>query len=200
MRPQSGSRYWMNSNNPLFYKTVHEDDTLLIVDKPQGLATTPGRSFYLCEYVFAKTNESFHYYSLQMKTEKVIKYYTAVVRGCPKVQNGIITLAIAHHHKSKKKMAVADGTVRYRGKPQQAVTRWKLLRLHEQGAILEIMLKKGVRHQIRVHLSAAGMPIAGDKLYGETTSGFFNHQLYATGVKLVTIQGKKLVLKIEAPF
>ncbi|MBN1797527.1 MAG: RNA pseudouridine synthase [Spirochaetales bacterium] len=223
----------MNINNPHFYNRVYEDDSLLILDKAQGLATAPGRKRQLCEYVFsdypalalvkgyksgeggllnrldnetgglvlfAKTNEAFRYYSLQMKAQKVIKYYTAVVRGSPKAQSGIITFPLAHHHKSKKKMAVADGTARYRSKPQEAVTRWKLLRLHKQGAVLEIMIKKGVRHQIRVHLAAAGMPIVGDKLYNKEDSAFAFHLLYATGVELKTDQGKKLVLKINAPF
>jgi len=223
----------MNSKKSSLYNVIFGDSFLLIVDKPQGLATTPGPKQHLCEYVFAdypalaevkgykkaeggllnrldnetgglvlfaKTNEAFRYYALQMKEEKVIKYYTAVVEGIPGTARGLITLPIAHHHKSKKKMVVVDGTVKYRSRLQNAVTEWKLLSLHKQGAVLEIVIKKGVRHQIRVHLAYEGMPVAGDKLYNNISSAFSHHQLYATGVKLHTSRGKKLILKINAPF
>jgi 23S rRNA pseudouridine1911/1915/1917 synthase len=222
----------MNSKQH-FYKKIYEDDFLLIVDKPQGLATASGPQHYLCEYIFddcpalagvkgyksgeggllnrldnetggliffAKTDKAFSYYSLQMKEEKVIKYYTAVVQGVPETQQGIITLPLAHHYKNKKRMVIADGSLAYRGKPQPAVTAWKLLHRCQQGAVLEIMIKKGVRHQIRVHLAAAGLPVAGDNLYNNTPSEYVYHQLYATGVELLSLQGEKLVFKIEAPF
>jgi 23S rRNA pseudouridine1911/1915/1917 synthase len=222
----------MNSKQH-FYKKIYEDDSLLIVDKPQGLATATGAQHHLCEYLFddypvlagvkgyktgeggllnrldnetgglvffAKSDEAFSYYSLQMKTEKVLKYYTALVQGVPETQEGTITLPIAHHFKNKKRMVIADGKFAYRGKPQPAVSEWKLLYRCRQGVVLEIMIKKGVRHQIRVHLAAAGMPVAGDNLYNDIPSAYSYHQLYATGVSLRSLEGEQLELKIEAPF
>lgn len=234
------------------FRVVFEDDSIFIVDKPQGLATTPGKNPSLCEEVFAllpdlavvkgykpgeggllhrldnetgglvlfaKTGQAFRYYTLQMKEEKIIKHYTAVVTRKPPAESGIITVPIAHHFKSKKKMVVAAGRdtvpgsitrgsgarpVKYRGRPQPAQTQWRVIGPHEYGFLLKVTITKGVRHQIRVHLAYAGMPIAGDKLYylrGEAeTPELPRHLLYASGIEFSSFRGKQVNLKIPAAF
>jgi 23S rRNA pseudouridine1911/1915/1917 synthase len=237
----------MNSPAPFTLKTAFEDDSLLIVDKPQGLAATPGRRPSLCEQVFAaypalamvrgykpgeggllnrldnetgglvlfaKSDRAFEYYTAQMRAEQIVKYYTAVVARKPPAGSGIISAPIAHHAKSKKRMVVVDAGnasigqstrgLRYRGKPQTAVTRWKLAGIHEHGFVLDVLITKGVRHQIRVHLAYAGMPIAGDKLYrlpGNTSESHITcHLLYARGVRFKTCSGKTIDIEVSIPF
>ncbi len=50
--------------------------------------------------------------------------------------------------------------------PREAVTHFELLELLPRHALLEIRLETGRTHQIRVHLAAVGLPVAGDRVYG----------------------------------
>jgi 23S rRNA pseudouridine1911/1915/1917 synthase len=217
----------------LHYKLVFEDDSILIVDKPQGMATTPGRRDHLCGQVFtdfpslsrvkghrkgeggllnrldnetgglvffAKTDAAFAYYALQMKGEKILKYYTAVVEGKPKQAGGVVDFPLAHHAKDKKRMVAAGSSSRHRGRPQRASTEWRFVRDDLRGSVILAVIKKGVRHQIRVHLAHAGIPIVGDKLYNKKPAGHEYHLLYATGVEFLAMEGKVVKVTIQAPF
>lgn len=217
------------------YSIIYEDDSILLINKPQGLATTPGAIKNLCEMIFedypylarvngykineggllnrldnetggiiffAKNDEAFWYYSKQMKSEKIEKIYTAVVNGIPHDKNGIIDIPIAHHYKSNKKMVAVFENAKFRGHPQPAKTFWKLIKTNNSISILEIMIKKGVRHQIRLHLAQIGLPIIGDKLYNKNnqSSQFANHLLYANGVRFFSKAQEKIQLFIDVPF
>jgi 23S rRNA pseudouridine1911/1915/1917 synthase len=220
-------------STPLTYKLIFEDDSIFIVDKPQGMATASGQLKHLCGQVFAdfpylsevkgyrkgeggllnrldnetgglvlfaKTDQAFSYYNAQMKSEKIVKYYTAVVQGNPRQASGILDFPIAHHEKNKKRMVVVNAAAHYRSQPRRAVTEWRLVKGGLPCSVLRVVIRKGVRHQIRVHLAYTGMPIVGDKLYNKNRSKHTYHLLYATGVKFVSMAGGKVVLNIKAPF
>ena len=96
-------------------------------------------------------------YALQQKTAR--KTYRALVWGHPVPARGTIDLALARDPKDGRKMrAAADG------KP--SVTRYETLRRYPALADLRLSPETGRTHQIRVHVSAKGHPIAGDDFYG----------------------------------
>ena len=98
-------------------------------------------------------------------------------------------------------MIVILDKTRYRGKPQDAKTLWKLVKIYNKYSIIKVIIQKGVRHQIRVHLSYLGLPIIGDKLYNENQyKNINNHLLYASGVKFISMEGKNIELSINVPF
>lgn len=217
---------------------VYEDNSILVINKPQGLATGSGKKENLCNFIFnekphllsvkgykkeeagllnrldnetggivllAKSDKAFQYYHNEMKKCKIEKIYIAVVSGIPEEQKGIIKYPIAHHKTKIKKMVIDDGKSKnkYRGKPQKAVTEWRLLESRKEISILEVKIKKGVRHQIRIHLSYIGLPIIGDKLYNnhKTDYSFENHLLYANGIRFIPYGLKKQIeIFIEVPF
>lgn len=77
-------------------------------------------------------------------------------------QTGLLTFPIVH--KSSKKMAVLlpDKKIHYHGKPLPAETHYEKL----NNRLVRCKIKKGVRHQIRLHMATAGAPLIGDTLYG----------------------------------
>lgn len=98
--------------------------------------------------------------ALQERTAK--KTYRALVWGHPVPARGTIDLALARDPKDGRKMRVAPD-----GKP--SVTGYETLKRYPSLADLRLTPETGRTHQIRVHLSAKGHPIAGDDFYGGAT-------------------------------
>ena len=98
--------------------------------------------------------------ALQQKTAK--KTYRALVWGHPVPARGRIDLSLARDPKDGRKMRVEKD-----GKP--SVTNYETLRRYASLADLRLSPETGRTHQIRVHLSATGHPIAGDDFYGGAT-------------------------------
>ena len=98
--------------------------------------------------------------ALQQRTAK--KAYRALAWGHPVPARGTIDLALARDPKDGRKMRVAAD-----GKP--SVTGYETLKRYPSLADLRLSPETGRTHQIRVHLSAKGHPIAGDDFYGGAT-------------------------------
>ena len=94
----------------------------------------------------------------QFKKRTIKKIYHAILVGILKENFLEINLPIGRHNLYRKKM-----TVREDGK--EALTYIKVLRRFKNHTLAEINLKTGRTHQIRVHSSYKGFPIAGDKIY-----------------------------------
>ncbi|MBI3180272.1 MAG: RNA pseudouridine synthase, partial [Deltaproteobacteria bacterium] len=115
--------------------------------------------------LFARTSAGYSEFRARMRAGEVRKTYLALVLG-PLRGQGSVDLPIAHHAKSRRRMlAVRPGMRHFRGKPRPARTEYRVLATRGGHALVEAVITKGARHQIRVHLAALGHPIAGDALY-----------------------------------
>ena len=109
--------------------------------------------------LLAKTAEAHRALSLALQERRARKTYRALVWGRPVPAAGTIALPLARDPKDGRKMRVSA-----EGKPSS--TRYTTLRRFSSLADLELHPETGRTHQIRVHLSALGHPIAGDDFYG----------------------------------
>lgn len=110
--------------------------------------------------VVAKTARAHHELSRQFKTRTTEKRYLALVHGIPQAQHGCIDLPVGRHPSDRKKMSTISPSGR------KACTLWRIIEKFRESALLEIDLKTGRTHQIRVHCKAIGHPVVGDPVYG----------------------------------
>jgi len=110
--------------------------------------------------VAAKNDHAHRSLSDQFREHTIKRVYLALVFGSPRQDKGKIETAIGRHPVDRKRMS---GTAR-RGK--KAVTHWYAINRFQGVTLMRIRLETGRTHQIRVHFSEAGHPLAGDKVYG----------------------------------
>lgn len=99
----------------------------------------------------------------QFEERRVQKVYLAVVRGRPASAHGTIDLPLVPDKSSAVRLKLTTGVA---GDGLSAITHWRVLRGNSRHSLLEIRPETGRTHQIRVHMSAMGCPLVGDKLYG----------------------------------
>jgi len=110
--------------------------------------------------VIAKNAHAQEDIAKQMRQDRVIKKYLAVVQGIIKNDSGMIDAPIGHPDPEK----VSRGVI-HSGQPSK--TFYTTLERYEKGySLAELQLKTGRTHQIRVHMAHIGHPVAGDRLYG----------------------------------
>lgn len=113
--------------------------------------------------LFAKTKEAAASCSAQVQDGRMKKEYVAVVSPVPKEKAALLTDYLLRDGKTNSSKVVEKGM---RG-AKRSQLEYTLLEEDEQGqALLAIHLMTGRHHQIRVQLSHAGMPILGDRKYG----------------------------------
>ncbi len=170
---------------------AHLDAGLVVVDKPAGLLSVPGRgpSRADCAWsrVLALAPDALIVHRLDMATSglllfgrgadlqralsiafaerRVHKRYIAVVEGCPQQDAGEIDLPLSADWPNRPRQQVDVS----RGKP--SLTRWRVLA--REGGCTRLALEPvtGRSHQLRVHAAAMGWPIVGDSLYGRPHAG-----------------------------
>ena len=167
---------------------IHKDEHLLVVNKPPGLLSVPGKSLdkqdCLINRLHSKFSELLVVHRLDMDTSgliifarsldiqrklssefekrKIKKKYIAWVEGKIAENDGEINLPIRKDmNQSLPPMHVVDY---HRGK--QATTRWQVSRRDSLKTRLELFPLTGRSHQLRVHLKEIGHPIIGDPIYG----------------------------------
>ncbi len=107
----------------------------------------------------AKDNSTHKKLALAFAKQDIVRKYHAICLGVLKDKRGKIDLPIGRDKNNRQKNAVrADG--------KQAVSFYKLLDTSQNFSLVEVELKTGRTHQIRVHMSAIGHPVLGDELYG----------------------------------
>jgi len=110
----------------------------------------------------AKNNKAHEFLANQIKEKTAVKKYLAIVKGVIKDDSGTINLPVGRHLKQPHKMAVVDLSNGGRA----SVTEFKVLERFKDSTYLELDLRTGRTHQIRVHLSYLKHPIVNDALYG----------------------------------
>lgn len=95
----------------------------------------------------------------ELKAQKSLRKYWAIVHGNLPNDRGVIEAPIGRSDKDRKKQAVTA-----KGKP--ALTRFHVLERFGDYSLVELQLETGRTHQIRVHMAYIGHPVAGDKSYG----------------------------------
>ena len=167
-------------------RLVHIDETLIVADKPAGLLSVPGRSIEkqasLLTYlqagypeveavhrldmdtsgliVFARGKQAAGTLGNAFLTQAVTKTYHALVRGHPSEEGGRIELPIGRDWHMRPLRCIDRQT----GRP--ACTDWWLEQRRGPDSLLRLKPRTGRTHQLRLHLSAIGHPILGDRFYG----------------------------------
>jgi len=111
--------------------------------------------------IVAKNNIAHARLSAAFQNREIQKTYLALVHGKPARDTAAIDLAVGRHPTLRTKMAAG------RPRGRAAHTEYKVLEHYRGFALLELKIKTGRTHQIRVHLSAIGHPVVGDDVYGE---------------------------------
>ncbi len=125
--------------------------------------------------VIAKTNYAHEKIAEQIKNRTTKKIYIALVKGIIKEEKGVIDMPIGRSLTDRKKMAVIKSG-------RNAHTEFKVLdRFTEGYTLVEVALKTGRTHQIRVHMAQIGHPVVGDSTYssGKNPFGLTSQMLHS---------------------
>lgn len=107
----------------------------------------------------AKNNQAHQELSTQLKAQKNLRQYVALVHGVIKEDSGVINAPIGRSPRDRKKQAtVADG--------RPAITHFTVVERFKHYTLVNCRLETGRTHQIRVHMQYIGHPLVGDPLYG----------------------------------
>ena len=174
---------------------VYEDDDLLVVNKPRGMVVHPAAGnyngtlvnalLYHCGdslsgingvirpgivhridkdtsglLIVAKNDFAHEKLAAQIKEHSFKRQYRTVVHGKFRELNGTVDAPIGRSPKDRKKMCVTQKNSR------SAVTHYEVISQGDKFSFLKVTLETGRTHQIRVHMSHIGHPVAGDMVYG----------------------------------
>lgn len=110
--------------------------------------------------IVAKNNIAHARLSKAFQDRQIQKSYLALVHGTPPRATGTIELSVGRHPTIRTKMAAGNP------KGRSAYSEYRLTEHLGGFSLLEVKIKTGRTHQIRVHLSAIGHPVVGDDVYG----------------------------------
>ena len=144
--------------------------------------------------VVAKNNKSHMFLSELLKSHDIKREYIAVAEGIINENKGTIDLPIGRHPVDRKKMAVRAENSR------EAITHFEVVDRLEGHSLVVCNLETGRTHQIRVHLSHIGHPVAGDPLYGlRENHGMTGQALHARKLTFIHPSSGKTVSFEAAP-
>jgi len=148
--------------------------------------------------IIARNNSSFDFLKKQFQERKVVKKYLALVFGKVKDKKGVITKSISFSKKDRKKRSPLLDE-----KSKKAWTEYSVLKYFNNFTLLEVGIKTGRTHQIRVHLASIGHPIAGDSQYKFKRqippSNLKRQFLHAAVLKIKLPSGKMMEFNSELP-
>ncbi len=178
---------------PMDLRIAYEDEHLLVVDKPAGLVVhpAPGHATGTLVHgllalgaaaggdeerpgivhrldrdtsglmVVARSVEAHRRLEKLVRRRRLERHYQALVCGRPQSHRGTIEAPIGRDRNDPTRHSLDTTT------PRDAVTHFELVELLPRHALLDVGLETGRTHQIRVHLAAIDLPVAGDPVYGK---------------------------------
>jgi tRNA pseudouridine32 synthase/23S rRNA pseudouridine746 synthase len=181
--PDAGTFVYAPPDVPVV--VLHHDSAIVVVDKPAGLLSVPGRGEALADclitrlrrvfpdallvhrldldtsgvMVFALTKAAQVSLGQQFEGRGVKKVYVARLMGELGQKTGTVDLPIIVDWPNRPRQHVNHDT----GKP--AVTDWRVVRAGDGETRVRLMPRTGRTHQLRVHMQALGHAILGDRLY-----------------------------------
>ena len=192
-------------------EVVYEDEDIFVINKPAGMVVHPAPGHHTGTLVHAllgrggtwssaggaarpgivhrldkgtsglivvaRNDVSHRKLAEQLKDRSLSRTYLAIVRGRVKDDAGELEGPIGRHPKERKRMAVVSGG-------RFARTRYQVVERRAGHTLLRCDLDTGRTHQIRVHLSALGHPVAGDAEYGGGETGVSRPMLHAWKLRL----------------
>ena len=194
----------------LLSRILYEDDDLLVINKPAGLAVHGGskmdfgiidilrqaRANDTLELVhrldkdtsgclmIAKDRLALQQLHTLLREAKIDKEYLCLVKGSWQEKQRLVELPLR-----KNVLHSGERLVQADAHGKMAVTEFNLIRSTFQASLIRAKLYTGRTHQIRVHLQQIEHPIAGDGKYGDR---IFNKKMYALGLKRLFLHAEKL--------
>jgi 23S rRNA pseudouridine1911/1915/1917 synthase len=212
------------ADHALILPVVHEDASLVAVDKPGGMPSHPldpregGTvvAFLLARYpetaalagglvhrldtgtsgllLAARSSAAWAALRAAFRARAVEKRYLALVAG--RAGDATVDVPLAHDPRDPRRMIAARPGLR--AWPAES----RITRIASDGetSLVAVVMRTGVTHQIRVHLAELGHPVLGDRLYGGPPAGLppRRHALHATGLVLPAMDGRP-ALAVESP-
>ncbi len=191
---------------------IYEDNDVLVVNKPRGMVVHPAPGNYDSTLVnallfhckgnlsgingivrpgivhridkdtsglllVAKNDNSHVSLSSQISAHSLDREYRAVIHGHLKEKEGIVNAPIGRSPNDRKKMCVISQN------SKNAVTHYKVIEEYKDFSFVALKLETGRTHQIRVHMSYLGHPVAGDFVYGPKNGvSYLNGQCLHAGI------------------
>ncbi len=200
------------------FEIIYEDQNLIAVNKPEGLASIHDSNGKIVDlqtllqdklkikiYVlhrldkdvsgiilYAKNSATHKFLNHQFENRIVKKTYIALVHGVIKEKSGLIDKPIKEFGSGR--MGISE-------KGKESKTFYNLTEKYSQYSMLELSPTTGRKHQLRVHLYSIGHPIVGDKLYGEIEiqKNYPRLMLHAKSITFDLTDTKKLHLEADLP-
>ncbi|WP_375229675.1 RluA family pseudouridine synthase [Roseobacter sp. S98] len=201
---------------------LHEDAEVLLVEKPSGLLSVPGKGAHLADcllsrvqsafpdallvhrldrdtsgvMIFALTPHAQRHLGLQFEKRMTQKTYVARVWGVPAEKTGTIDLPLIVDWPNRPRQMVDHEN----GKPAQ--TDWRLLKSDGQTSRMRLQPRTGRSHQLRVHMLELGHPILGDPFYATGPARDFPRlMLHSEELRFKHPQGgRSMKVRARAPF
>ena len=219
VEPAPSERYSLSQNMP---EILFEDQWLLVLHKPEGVLSVPGKSEEQSIYsllrarypeatgplvvhrldmatsgllLAAKTQEVHRHLQAQFENRSIKKRYIALLDGILPEEEGVIDLPICPDYLDRPRQMVNEEL----GKT--AITRYQVMDRKNGQTRIAFFPLTGRTHQLRVHAAhplGLNCPIVGDELYGRKAERLYLHAEYLEFIHPVS--GQRMVIEKKAEF